>query len=87
MGTYLTVQWLTLCPSNAWGTGSIPGWETKIPHAAQPTQLSPPPLKKKKKFQLRCINSLLLNSLVVLRVLGRVQAERVKDSAARARGL
>ena len=41
MGTSLMVQWLTLCPSNAWGTGFIPGWETKIPHDAQPTQLSP----------------------------------------------
>ena len=23
-------------PSNAWGTGSIPGWEVKIPHALWP---------------------------------------------------
>ena len=32
-GTYLAVQWLRLCAPTAWGTGSIPGQETKIPHA------------------------------------------------------
>ena len=29
------VQWLRLHASTAGGTGSIPGWGTKIPHAAQ----------------------------------------------------
>ena len=37
----LAAQWLRLCASIAGGTGSIPGWGTKIPQAAQP--------KKKKK--------------------------------------
>ena len=32
-GTSLVVQWLRLHASNAGGTGSIPGWGTKIPHA------------------------------------------------------
>ena len=30
--TSLAVQWLRICASNAGGTGSIPGQETKIPH-------------------------------------------------------
>ena len=30
--TFLAVQWLRLCASNAGGEGSILGWETKIPH-------------------------------------------------------
>ena len=33
-GNSLAVQWLGLCASNAAGTGSIPGWGTKIPYAA-----------------------------------------------------
>ena len=28
------VQWFGVCTSNAGGMGSIPGWGTKIPHAA-----------------------------------------------------
>ena len=28
------VQWLGLHASTAGGTGSIPGWGTKVPHAA-----------------------------------------------------
>ena len=32
-GTSLVVQWLRLSSSNAGGVGSIPGWETKMPHA------------------------------------------------------
>ena len=35
-----------LCPSNARGTGSIPGWGTKIPHPVQP---------KKKKKNYNCV--------------------------------
>ena len=34
LGTSLAVQWLRLCTSSAAGAGSIPGWGTKIPHAA-----------------------------------------------------
>ena len=34
LGTSLAVQWLRLCASTARGTGFIPGWETKIPHAS-----------------------------------------------------
>ena len=32
------VQWLRLFASTAGGASSIPGWETKIPGAAQPGQ-------------------------------------------------
>ena len=45
-GTSLAVQWLRLCASNAGDMGSIPGWGTKIPHAAQGSQS-----EKKKKVQ------------------------------------
>ena len=41
-GNSLEVQWLGLCASTAGGTGSIPGWGTKILHTAQSA-------KKKKK--------------------------------------
>ena len=37
-GTFLLVQWLRLGISNAGGTGSIPGWGTKIPHTMQQGQ-------------------------------------------------
>ena len=30
--TFLAVQWLRLCASNAGGVGLIPGWGIKIPH-------------------------------------------------------
>ena len=33
IGTSLVIQCLRLCPSSAGGTGSVPGWGTKIPHA------------------------------------------------------
>ena len=36
--TSLVVQWLRLQASTAGGVGSIPGQETKIPHAAQSSQ-------------------------------------------------
>ena len=42
--TSLLVQWLRLYTSNAEAVGSIPGQETKIPHAALVW-----PKKKKKK--------------------------------------
>ena len=32
-GTSLEVQWLSFHTSNAGGTGSIPSWGTKFPHA------------------------------------------------------
>ena len=32
------VQWLRLCISTARGTGLIPGWGTKVPHAARRSQ-------------------------------------------------
>ena len=35
LGNFLTVQWLRVCATNAQDVGSIPGWETKIPHAVQ----------------------------------------------------
>ena len=31
VGTFLAVQWSGLCPFTAGGTGSVSGWETKIP--------------------------------------------------------
>ena len=34
LGTSLAVQWLRFHTPNAEGTGLIPGWGTKIPHAA-----------------------------------------------------
>ena len=46
MGTSLVVQWLKLHDFNAGDMGSIPGWETKIPHAVRHGQK-----KKKKKIR------------------------------------
>ena len=37
-GTSLSVQWLRHHATNARGTGSIPGWGLKTPHAAQCSQ-------------------------------------------------
>ena len=34
-GTSLAVQWLRCCTSSVADVGLIPGWGTKIPHAAQ----------------------------------------------------
>ena len=34
-GTSLVVQWLRLHTPSAGGVGSIPGWGTKMPRAAQ----------------------------------------------------
>ena len=51
------VQWLRLHASTAGDTGSIPGWGTKILHAAQCCQ------KRKKKHQLfYCLKNLVLES-------------------------
>ena len=43
--TSLVVQWLRLCAFTEGGTGLIPGWGTKIQHAARCG-----PKKKKKKI-------------------------------------
>ena len=40
-GMSIVIQWLRFHVPSSEGTGSIPGWETKIPHAVWP--------KKKKK--------------------------------------
>ena len=48
MGTSLAVQWLGFSAFIAEGTGSVPGWGTKIPHAAWP--------KAKKKSKCKIIN-------------------------------
>ena len=50
-GTSLAVQWLRLHPSTAGGTGSIPGWGTKIPQASQRDQ------KKIRTKQILCRDS------------------------------
>ena len=47
-GTSLVVQCSRLCASNAGGTGSIPGWGTKISHAVQRGQKKKKKKKKKK---------------------------------------
>ena len=38
LGNSLAVQWLGLHASTAGDTGFIPGWGTKIPHAARHSQ-------------------------------------------------
>ena len=43
-GMSLVIQWLRFHVPSSEGTGSIPGWETKIPHAVWPK-------KKKKKIE------------------------------------
>ena len=53
-GTSLAIQWLRLHASTGGGIGSIPGWETKILHAAWHSQ------KRKKKTEEICIWSLPL---------------------------
>ena len=51
LGNSLAVQWLGLLTFTAEGTGSIPGWGTKIPQAVRPGQHPPPPPKQKKQKQ------------------------------------
>ena len=41
LGTSLVVQWLGLQASSAGGSGSIPGWGPKIPHAMWHGQKNP----------------------------------------------
>ena len=38
LGIPLAVQWLGHCASTAGGTGSVPGWVTKIPQATWHSQ-------------------------------------------------
>ena len=42
----LVGQWLRLCASTSGGSGSIPGWKTKILHGTQPKK----EIKKKRKI-------------------------------------
>lgn len=53
--TSLAVQRLRLQASTAWGTGSNPGQETKIPYATWPGQKKSKNLKKKKKGNLQIV--------------------------------
>ena len=58
LGASVVVQWLRLCTSTVQGLGSIPGWGTKIPHAAH---CGPPKIffhliwRKKLEFQTHWI--------------------------------
>ena len=52
------VQWLRLCAPNAGGTGWIPGWGTKIPHAAWRSQR-----KKKKKNKIKTSTLYMLKNI------------------------
>ena len=54
VGTSLVVQWLQLCPSNAGGTGSIPGQGTKIPHNEMWQKKKKKERKKKESLWLLC---------------------------------
>jgi len=56
-GTSLVVQWLRLCPLNAGGMESNPGWGAKIPHAAQS--------KTKTKRDFREIESIYVHALTI----------------------
>ena len=52
------VQWFRLSAYTAGGTGSIPGWETKIPHAMlcgqkRKNRITQLKIKKKKKKKER----------------------------------
>ena len=37
-GTFLVAQWFRVCTSNTEGTGSDPGWRTKIAHVVWHSQ-------------------------------------------------
>ena len=45
-------------PSNAGGTGSIPGWRAKIPYASQP----------KKKHRIQNKNNIVTNSIKIFKM-------------------
>ena len=53
-GTSLVVEWLSLYASTAGGTGWIPVWGTKIPHAAWYSQKQQRALKLKRTFSINC---------------------------------
>ena len=53
IGISLVIQWLRLCTSNAGDVGSIPGQETKVPHATKKIRCS----QKKKKVIIMLIIS------------------------------
>ena len=57
-GTSLAVQWLTLHVSNAGDVGLIPGWRTKMPHAARCGQ--------KKKIEQKYNWSIIYEEAVIL---------------------
>ena len=46
-GTSVMVQLLRLHTSTAWGTDSIPGWGTRVPHVRWPGQKNKIEEKKK----------------------------------------
>ena len=46
---FSAVQWLRLHAPDAGGAGSIPGWETKIPHAAWRSQTNKQTKAKQEK--------------------------------------
>ena len=58
-GTSLAAQRWWLCPFNAGGTGSIPSWGTKIPHAAQRGQKIEKEEKKPCIFKRRSIENVI----------------------------
>lgn len=66
------IQWLRLLASAAWGMGSIPGRETKIPHAAvaRPNNNNNNNDNKqmvKPGFKLKQLGSSVCSGLVVLK--------------------
>ena len=71
-GTSLVVQWLRPHASNARGTGSIPGWGTKIPHAAGYDQ-------GKKKKKLKNKNPKKPKPNQTKQQLGITQSKEIKD--------
>ena len=57
----LAVQWLGLCAFTGEGTGSIPGWVTKILQAVEPDQKTNKQKKKLKQNKTQyCFESLNL---------------------------
>ena len=67
LGTSLVVQWLRLHPSNAGNVGSIPGRETKIPHATWHVQ------KKEKDSQVIHVYSHIWEAMLKKERLGPVR--------------
>ena len=61
---FWTVQWLRLQSSTAWGTGSIPGWGIKFPHATWHSQKTNK--KTENKFYQRIGTACITNSCHLL---------------------